>query len=220
MLADGLLALYQATFEARYLREAVKLADEMLDLFWDDSVQGFFDTGSDHETLITRPRDFFDNATPSRTSVATDLLLRLAVLTDNPEYERRAVACLRTLASFVDQAATGFGRVLAALEYHLSTSQELAVVWPSGPARGKTKGSADKTAGAKQLLDVARGLYEPNLLLVGAPAGEDGDLTPLLRERPAIDGKPTAYLCERYACQSPTTDPAELRKQLEAVGPS
>ena len=243
-LADGLLAVYQATFDARYLREAIGLAGEMLDLFWDEGVQGFFDTGSDHEALITRPRELFDNATPSGTSVAADVLLRLAAITDNRDYEASATACLRALAPVVEQAATALGRLLAALDFHLAREQELAIVWPldsarpealegraAGPAgyplphKGERKGKGAlaraEALEARALLDVVRTAYLPNLLLVGAPEADAStgseraaDLTPLLRDRPAVDGKPTAYLCERYVCQSPTTDPAELRRQL------
>ncbi|MGE3983152.1 MAG: thioredoxin domain-containing protein, partial [Dehalococcoidia bacterium] len=105
---DGLLATYSATFELRFLRSAKELADEMIDLFWDDAIQGFYDTGRDQETLITRPRDFFDNATPAGTSMAVDVLLRLALLTGNENYEARATTCLGTLAPYVQQAATAF----------------------------------------------------------------------------------------------------------------
>src|SRR3972149_6137375 len=108
-LADGLLAVYQATFDARYLREAIGLAGEMLDLFWDDDVQGFFDTGRDHEALITRPRELFDNATPSGTSVAADVLLRLAAITDKRDYEASAPACQRALAPAGEEAAAALG---------------------------------------------------------------------------------------------------------------
>ena len=205
-LIDGLIATHAATFDERYLRAAAQLADEMIGLFWDDEVQGFFDTGHDHETLITRPRDFFDNATPSGTSVAVDVLLKLALLTDNADYERRAVTCLRTLVPYIENAPTAFGRLLAALDFHLSSPQELAIVLPE-----------TRDPGPDSLLDTVRALYAPNLLIVGGPSGRPDNPTPLLDDREALGGQTTAYLCERYVCQSPTTDPAELRSQLEAA---
>ena len=207
MLIDGLLATYQATFEQRLLRSAIELADEMCDLFWDDGVEGFYDTGRDHETLITRPRDFFDNATPSGTSVAADVMLRLAAITANEEYERRATKVLHTIAPFIGKAPTAFGRLLAALDYHLAPAQELALVLPRA-SRAKV------TTKLRQLLDVVRGAYLPNIVLVGAREGEADDLTPLLRDRPAVDGRATAYLCERFVCQAPTPEPAALAQQL------
>jgi hypothetical protein len=232
-LADGLLALHAATLDQRYLRSAVELTNEMLGLFWDDDLQGFFDTGRDHEALVTRPRDFFDNATPSGTSVAVDVLLRLSLLTDNADYERRAATCLRTLAPYVENAPTAFGRLLAALDFHLSRPQELAIVWPvpsgsKGVRRepiAKPDAAADdpKTVrpelveGRDALVTTVRELYAPNLLLVGGPAGQVDNVTPLLDDREALGGKPTAYLCERYVCQAPTTNPAELTAQIEAA---
>ncbi len=203
-LIEGLIATYAASFEARFLKAAVALADEMLRLFWDDAADGFFDTGSDHEELITRPRDLYDNATPAGGSVAATALFRLAVLTDNVEYERRAVASVSSVATVVDQAPTMFGNFLAALDFHLSPSKELALIWPGALAE------------AAPLLAVVRGTYRPNLLLVGAHEGEGGDLTPLLSDRPARGGRPTAYVCERFVCGVPTSDPAELARQLDA----
>jgi uncharacterized protein YyaL (SSP411 family) len=208
LLADGLIAVYQATFEPLYLRGATGVVDEMIDLFWDDDIQGFYDTGRDAEELITRPRDFFDNATPSGTSVAADVLLRLGVLTDNTDYERRGQACLHAIAPYVERAPTAFGRLLAALDFHLSRPQELALVWPDNPGS------------ARHLVDALRATYLPNLILVGARLGEGGDLTVLLQDRPLLDGKATAYLCERFVCQAPTTDAEELRRQIAAGAPA
>ncbi|HWC29724.1 MAG TPA: thioredoxin domain-containing protein, partial [Dehalococcoidia bacterium] len=238
-LIDGLIALHAATLDQRYLRSALELTDEMLDLFWDDGVQGFFDTGRDHESLVTRPRDFFDNATPSGTSVAIDVLLRLALLTDNQDYERRATTCLRTLAPFIENAPTAFGRLLGALDFYLSTPQELAIVWQQDDVAGGQTGkktvqptraersealaspSPRKVRGPggeiTPLLGAVRATYAPNLLVVGGPAGHPDNGTLLLDDREALDGKPTAYLCERYVCQAPTTNPTELQAQLAAA---
>jgi uncharacterized protein YyaL (SSP411 family) len=205
MLIDGLLATYQAAFEARFLQAAIELADEMIDLFWDEGVEGLYDTGRDHETLITRPRDLFDNATPSGTSVAIDVLLRLAAITGNEDYERRATKVLRTVSPFIENAPTAFGRLLAGLDYYLAQGQELAIVWPNGDVGAQH---------AAPLRRVVSGAYLPHLVLAGGLAGEGASLTPLLQDRPAIDGKATAYLCERFVCQAPTTDAAELARQL------
>jgi uncharacterized protein len=214
-LIDGLIAVHAATFDLRYLASSIELADEMIELFWDDSVQGFFDTGRDHEALVTRPRDFFDNATPSGTSVAIDVLLRLSVVTENQDYERRALTCLRTLTPFVQQAPTAFGRLLAALDFHLSRRQELAIVLPR--SQSPLPGEAEGEGLSNELLNPMRLLYAPNLLLLGAPEGQGADLTPLLADRSTLHGKPTAYLCEGYACHAPTTDPQDLASQLEAA---
>jgi uncharacterized protein YyaL (SSP411 family) len=205
MLIDGLLAVYAATFEPRFLKSAIELTDEMFEFFWDDDIQRFFDTGSDHEALITRPREIYDNATPSGTAVAIDVLLRLAALTGNEAYERRGVAGLNNLAAVMEQAPTAAGRALCALDFDMARRIELAIVWPNDVAE------------AKPLLDIVRRPYNPNLVLAGAKAGEADDLSPLLQDRPAIDGKVTAYVCEHFTCQAPTTDPAELDRQLQEL---
>ncbi|MEX2237112.1 MAG: thioredoxin domain-containing protein [Dehalococcoidia bacterium] len=198
-LIDGLLAAYEATFEARYLRSALELADQMIELFWDPAKEVFYDTGHDHEQLVTRPRDIFDNATPAGNSVAIDVLLKLATLTANADYERVASAALRGLVAYLRQAPSGFGRALCALDFYLSRRQEVALVWPGEAGSGQP------------LIDTVFRAFRPSTV-VAATGAED--LTPLLEERGPIDGKPTAYVCENYACQQPVTDPAELAAKL------
>ncbi len=208
MLADGLVALYEATFEPRWLDEARRLGGEMLRLFWDAEVGGFFDTGTDHEALIVRPRNLFDSAVPCGTSVAADLLLRLALLTGEASYERPAVEALRPLAELMASHPSGFGRFLSAFDFHLGPVAEVALLWPGGSDSGALR----------PLLREVFGRYLPNRVVAGAPVDgtSAGAELPLLAGKTAVNGRPTAYLCERYACQAPTTDPAELARQLDA----
>ena len=114
LLADGLIALYEATFDRKWLDEAGDLARQMLELFWDEGQARFYDTGTDHETLIVRPRDITDNAMPSGGSSATDVLLRLSVLTDEPSYSARppprSGPCSRTWHACPRASATGSAR--------------------------------------------------------------------------------------------------------------
>jgi hypothetical protein len=205
MVADGLVALYEATFERRWLAAARELADEMLRLFWDASAEAFFDTGTDHEALIVRPRNLFDSAVPCGTSVAADVLLRLALLTGEGADERIAVAAIRPVAPLMSRHPSGFGRFLAALDFHLGPPVEVALVWPGG------------SDGAAPLAREVFGRYLPRRVVAGAVEGEAADL-PLLAGKSARDGRPTAYVCERYVCQAPTTDPAELGRQLDDRG--
>ena len=128
-LADGLIALHEATLDLRWLNEARSLADGMLDLFWDPKEAAFYDTGSDHEKLIIRPSHLFDNAEPSGSAVASDVLLRLAVLTGNTEYRNRAATMLRSLRMVMSRAPMGFGHWLCALDFYLST-RYLAATFP------------------------------------------------------------------------------------------
>ncbi|MBI4592674.1 MAG: thioredoxin domain-containing protein, partial [Candidatus Rokubacteria bacterium] len=115
MTAAALLDVYEATFDRRWLEEARQLADAMLELFFDDEIEGFYDTGSDHERLIVRPRNLFDNAVPCGSSVAIETLLRLRVVTGEERYAAKALAALRPVADLMARHPTGFGRFLCAL---------------------------------------------------------------------------------------------------------
>ena len=100
----------------------------MIDLFWDEGAGFFYDTGSDHESLVMRPRDIFDNAQPCGGSVASDVLLRLALITGNQEYSAKAAKPLRALSDVMGQAPAGTGHWLAALDFYVSAPKEIAVV--------------------------------------------------------------------------------------------
>ena len=203
-VADGLLALYEATFERRWLDAVVELTDQMITLFWDDSAGAFYDTGRDHEELVVRPRDVFDNAQPCGGSVASDLLLRLSLITGNDDYASKAVVPLRTLAELMGRAPAGTGRWLAALDFYLSTPKEVAVIGPGG----------DQATQA--LLGAVYSRYLPNRVLVGAGGEAEADASglPLLMGRGMLNGLPTAYVCENYACQLPVTGAESLNAQL------
>jgi len=201
-VADGLLALYEATFNQRWLAASVDLADRMIQLFWDDGVGGFYDTSIEHDQLVVRPRDVLDNAQPCGGSVATEVLLKLAVITGNEEYRVKAATPLRTLKELMGRAPAGTGQWLAALDFYVSTPKEVVIIGPREDS---------KTAA---LLQTVNGNFHPNKVLVGAEnEGEHG--LPLLESRGMINGEPTAYVCENYTCQLPVTTPEELSVQLK-----
>jgi hypothetical protein len=205
---DGLLALYEATFDLRWLDEAVTLADSMIELFWDEGIGGFYDTGSDHETLVVRPRDVFDNAQPCGGSVASDVLLRLAVFTGNNDYSAKATVPLRSLHQAMSQSPGGTGHWLSALDFYVSPPKEIAVIGPRD----------DPTTQA--LLDTVFHRFLPNKVVMGVetpliPADDNSEADiPLLAGRGMVGGLPSAYVCQNYACQLPVTDPAGLAEQL------
>ena len=201
-VADGLLALYESTFNPRWLDTALAMADAMIDQFWDEPAGGFYDTGRNHEELVVRPRDVFDNAQPCGGSVASDVLLRLAVITGNDEYSRKAVPPMRALSELMSRAPAGTGRWLAALDFYVSTPKEIAIVGPR------------EDAATARLLDEVFGRYLANRVVVWAPGEGQGAAGPLLEGRGMIGGAPTAYVCENYACQLPVTDPEALAAQL------
>ena len=205
LLADALVALYEATFDTRWLREARALADEVISRFWDEAEGVFYDTAADAEALVVRPRDLWDNATPSGTSSAVLLLLRLSELIGEARYRAVAERVLGGMAELAARAAPGFGNLLSAIDFHLATPTEIAFAG--------TPGEADTDA----LLRVAARAYLPNAVTALRRPDDDGAaeaLIPLLRGREMIGGRATAYVCERLACQMPVHEPAALAEQL------
>ncbi len=206
MVAAALVDVYEATFDRRWLDEARGLAEDMVRLFWDERLEGFYDTGVDHERLIVRPRNLFDNAVPCGSSVAIETLFRLAILTGESRYEATAVRALRPMADLMARHASGFGRFLCALDFHLGPVVEIALL---APERGD---------GIQALAAEVFGRYLPNRVVTGSIAGDPrgAEGIPLLQGREAIGGKPTAYVCRNYACELPVTDRESLARQLDA----
>jgi uncharacterized protein len=206
-LADGLLALYEASFETRWFVEARVLMDAAITLFADEQNGGFFDTGSDHEALVSRPRDIMDNAIPAGNSVATDVLLKLATYTGEQSYRQRADGYLNSIADIVVQHPQAFGHVLCALDFAISPVKEIVIV--SGQ-----KESNPKDADTRNLLRGIKNRYMPNSVLAWSVVddAEAGKIIALLADRPLKDGKATAYVCENFACQAPVNTPEALEQ--------
>jgi hypothetical protein len=209
LLADGLLALYSVDGDPRWLREALTLADTIIALFWDEETSGFFDTASDHEQLVTRPREVSDNATPAGNSVAIDVLLRLAALTGNERYRSHAERALGNLTAMLRRVPVGFGRLLCAADFALAPVREVALVGDM---------TADDTCA---LLNTLYKTYRPYIVVAFKPVDADGQALdfidlPLLANREQIDGKATAYVCQGFTCQLPVTEAEALQAQLEA----
>jgi uncharacterized protein YyaL (SSP411 family) len=197
-LAEGLLALYQATFDPRWFDWARELVALMLEHFRDAENGGFFDTSDDHESLIHRPKDLQDNAIPSGNSVATTVLLKLALLTGEGELQSLAESNLATMTKFMSQYPTGFGQWLTAASFMLGNPREVALV--GSPAE------------LEPLIAVVRDTYRP--FQVTAAGNEGTTEIPLLRDRPKVDGKGTAYVCQHFVCQAPVTEPSMLKREL------
>ncbi len=206
LLAEESLMLYETTFDPRWFGEAVALARELLRLFLDEEHGGFFTVGVDAEPVVVRPKELYDNAVPSGNSVAADVLQRITLLTGETEFERAGVSALRLVRDVMASAPTGFGHALCALDLYLGPSREVAIVGDP---------SADGTR--VMVAEVRERRFLPNVVLaVGAP-DQAGAATsvPLLVDRVAIGGNPTAYVCERFVCKLPVTDSGELARQLD-----
>ena len=201
---DGLICLYEATGQLRWLEEALSLTETMIEQFWDEVNGGFFFTGKSHEELIVRSKDFVDNATPSGNSVAVLVLLKLAEFTGNEDYQRRAMTMLRLLANQMRRYPSAFGYALCGLDFYLSTPKEIALV-----------GNPDDDS-MKALLKALWRTYLPNRVISSCTSNWEkaAQLIPFLRERQPKDGTSTAYFCEGYTCQIPSKTGEELLKQL------
>jgi uncharacterized protein len=201
---DGLLALYRATFDARWLDEAMRLAQQMLAEFADPDGVGFFDTNASHETPVARPRDLHDGATPSGNSVAAEVLLRLGAMTGTEDYAGRASELLRTMANTMREHPLAAGRYLSAVDFYLGPVKEIAL-------------AGDRESSELQaLLNALYDQFEPNVI-AGYVDQERGDLVerlPFLQDRSSRNGRATAYVCEHFACLPPVHDPEALLRQL------
>jgi uncharacterized protein YyaL (SSP411 family) len=198
-LAEGLLALYQTTFDKRWFQWARELADAMLRHFSDAQNGGFYDTRDDHEQLIHRPKDVQDNAVPSGNAMATHVLLKLGLLTGDTAYWDTAERATRSVGKLMAQYPSGFGEWLNAASLIMGESREIALI-----------GSEEQVA---PLLGVVRTGYRP-LQVVAAGAQTEDETIPLLANRPQVDDSGTAYVCRRFVCDAPVTDADELAAQL------
>jgi uncharacterized protein YyaL (SSP411 family) len=199
--AEGLLSLYEATFEARYYSAAQELADFALAHFADPN-GGFYATPDQHEALVTRPKDVQDNATPSGSGMLATVLLRLAAFSGETRYAETAQAILSSLQPVLAQHPTAFAQSLAAQAYALSRPREIALV--GDPSEPDTQAL---------LAAINRGYRPFQVLALKRPA--ETPPVPLLAERVAQGGRATAYVCFNMACQLPVTDPAALAAQLD-----
>jgi uncharacterized protein YyaL (SSP411 family) len=214
-VAEGLLALYETTFDPRWFVSARELMDAVLEHFADPQ-GGFFDTSDDHEALVARPKGLQDNAVPSGSAMAVTVLLKLAAWTGEGRYRDAAEGALRTVEPYLGRHPTGFAQWLSALDFALAPVREIAI---AGDPRA---------ADTQPLLAAARSGYRPHQVVaaalpaasavpaagIPAAAAEAAEPIPLLADRPLVDGRPTAYVCLGFVCDLPVTDAARLAAQL------
>jgi hypothetical protein len=192
-VANGFLELHWATGDLRWLEEARAVAARA-DRFWDEERGGYF---VDDHGLVARRKEFDDHPTPSGNSMMAFVLLRLGRIYGDTEMENRAVGVFRLARPLVERAPTAVGHLLCALNLHFSPPREVAVL-----------------GGSEELRRAALEGFQPSTVF--AFAEEPTDAVPLLAGKGLVDGKPAAYVCERFACQAPVTSPEELRAALTA----
>ncbi|MBP9805068.1 MAG: thioredoxin domain-containing protein [Candidatus Accumulibacter sp.] len=204
-LAAGLIDLYETTFDARYLREALALA-EATELLFADPAGGWFMSSDEQETLIAREKPAYDGAEPSGTSVALMNALRLGLFTGDEHWRQVAERGLRAHAEVLGERPVAMTEALLAVDFLADTPREIVIVWPDGAA-----------AAAAPLLAVLRENYLPARALAGGPESAIevlAETIPFVRGKVALGGSPTAYVCRHGRCELPVTDAAALAAQL------
>jgi uncharacterized protein YyaL (SSP411 family) len=208
-LIAGLIDLYEAAPDARWLREAVALQRVLDAQYADESGGGYYRTAAGHERLLAREKPGQDGATPSANSVAALNLLRLAAFTEDAAYAERAARLFSAFRGTLERFPVALGEMLLALDFALDTGKEVLLVRP------------DPGSDAAPLLDVARTTFLPNRIFSMVVEGEElevhAQLIPLLRGKRAREGEVTAYVCEDRVCRAPTSDPSVFAEQLRTV---
>jgi uncharacterized protein len=201
----GLLALYEATLDLRWLQTSAAFPEILTRLFADPDGAGFYQTGTEHDALIARRKDLMDNAVPAGNSMAAELLLRLGQLLTRSDYTEQAAGLLESLAEMMVAHPGAFGRLLCAAGYYLRPGYEIAVIGdPLAPP-------------ARALLAQVWDRYLPTSVLAACVPGDTAAtaLIPLLANRSQINGQATAYVCQNYTCNLPVIEPEALAHQLE-----
>ena len=199
---DGLLNLYEATFEDRWLVEAVTLNDVLIEHYLDRTGGAFYFTANDAEALIARTKNPRDGAIPSGNSIEAMNLLRLANLLDRKDYREHAEGIFRAFKKTVESSPGQFERLLCAVDFYHDKTQQIAIIGPRDDAA------------TQALVRTAFASYLPNKVVAWAASEPAADAIALLRGKKPIDGKPAAYICEQYRCKRPCTAPEAMRGQL------
>ena len=207
-LVWGLIDLYEATFEARYLQEALTFSDDMLKLFWDEKEGGLYFTGADNEKLIARMKDVYDGAIPSGNSVASLNLLRLGRITMRQELEEKAEQAIESFGKTISRSPTGFSQFLIALDFAVGPTKEIVI---AGDLHQED---------TNLMLHTIRSRFLPGKVLILHPEGEEGKaiekIIPFVKGQNKINEKAAAYICENYTCKLPTTDVQTMISYIES----
>ena len=195
-LLEALLALYEATFEARWFEEARSLVETTIARFGDPERGGFYSTSTDHEELIARRKEVGDHPIPSGNSSAAMGLLRLGALTGERRYGEAGAGVFALFGKAAVEHPDAFAHMLRALDFHLSPTREVALAGED----------------LAELAAVVREKPRPHLVLAGGPEGSEEP--PLLAGRATVEGSPAAYVCENFSCKLPVTETDELRRLL------
>ncbi len=206
----GLIELYEATYEAKYLAEAISLTNDMMELFKDEKGGGLFFTGIDNEELLTRPKDFHDGAIPSGNAVAAYNLYRLSLFTMDHDLEAKADEIMKGFSGAFDGPAQGYGMALNAIEFKTGNNKEVVIAGILGDS------STDK------MLEAIKNIYIPAKIFIFHDESEKGKeiegVVPFVEGQRMLDGRATAYVCENFTCNQPVNDVDDFINNLKSGG--
>ena len=207
LVADGLLNLHQVTLTGQWLKEAIRLSEIIVKDFWDDEAGIIYDTGERHQALFVRPKSTQDGALPSGSSAATQVLLKVAHITDDKRLQRIAARSLLTMRENLARYPVSFGNWLCTLDFYLSNKKEIVIVGPSDD---------------RSTAEMMRVLYKtwlPNKVIAGLDTNDPTAIVglKLLNGKTMINGQSTVYICEGYSCRTPATTPDLLKNQLQTL---
>jgi uncharacterized protein YyaL (SSP411 family) len=197
----GLIELYEATFDTRYLKEALRLQDHVIDHFWDKDSHGFFFKSDDSEKLLVRHKEFRDGATPSSNSVAFSNLVRLSRMTGKIGYEEKASALARAASSYDEGTPSHNTMFLTALDFLIGPTYEITIV---GSLHSKE---------TENMLQAIRSTFIPNKVMLLKEKNLE-NLAGFTKDMKMIDSKTTAYICRDFVCSEPTTEIEDIMQML------
>ena len=202
----GLIDLYEATFEVKYLKLAQELSSDMINNFRDEKGGGFFLSGKKNEQLIAPTKEIYDGATPSGNSVALLNILRLGRMTGNTDLEKMAEHLIKTFSETINQYPLGYTQFLCALDFALGPTKEIVIAGEPGKADTQ-----------KILQEIGKRFLPGKILLLHPlkDASSIEEIAKFTKEQKSINGKATVYMCENYACKEPTHDLQKVIQLLE-----
>ncbi|MFA5059762.1 MAG: thioredoxin domain-containing protein [Candidatus Omnitrophota bacterium] len=205
---NGLLDLYETTFKTAYLKEAVKFAETMMCLFWDEKNGGFFLSAADAKDIILRSKEVYDGALPSGNSVAALVFVRLARFFPDSHWEKNAQQVFSAFSDEISHQPAGYAQMLTALDFALGPSCEIVVV------------AENRSEQTRQILREVYACFIPNKIIILRVLNEKEEqelieLVPFIKEQGLVSGQPTIYVCRNHACQRPVTSPESLKALLD-----
>jgi uncharacterized protein YyaL (SSP411 family) len=208
-LIQGLLELYETTFDVDYLKNALKLNEYLLRHFWDDKNGGFFFASDVSEDLIIRQKEIYDGAVPSGNSIAMLNLLRLGRITGDSNFEQKASGLSRAFSKNVRNVPSAYAQLMVAVDFAVGPSYEVVIA------------GDQQDVDTKKMLQAIHWKFIPNKIVIFLPTGSDlsgiSGISPFTKHQSTIDGKTTAYVCVDYKCKLPTTN---INRMLSSLASS